>query len=412
MPARPIEGIVKHYTWGSDRAIAELLGRPASGSPEAELWFGAHPAGPARLLGVPADSPESDLLEWFRTDPQSVVGERVLSRLGNQFPFLLKVLAAETPLSLQAHPSLEQARAGFLAEQALGLPPESSSANYKDANHKPELILALQRFSLLTGFSPWELSRERVSLLGLDSWLAEPLSAFARTREDGGTESEARETFFRALFLLPEHKRLTMSERIGENAARLVAESALGSVLERLAETYPADPGLFVVLLMNYLELAPGEALFMPARRLHAYLEGLGLEVMASSDNVLRGGLTSKRVDVAELCRILDFSDQSPAILLGREDSSDDLERRSYDAPVQEFLLSTLRMGTKASFTCSGPAIALVLDGLLQVSDSSIQPLLRERGEACFIPASEGVVSLSGPGRVALVSLPASAAER
>lgn len=410
MPPLPIEGVLKHYAWGSDRDIADLLGRSPSGRPEAELWFGAHEGGPSPLVGVIDEEAAKNLLELCREDPEEVLGESHTRRAGNRFPFLLKVLAAAEPLSLQAHPDLEQARLGYREERARGVSPESESANYKDANHKPELILALRSFAVLSGFCPWEESQRRLSLLGLlgpKSPIAEPLRAFSEVR-NRASESEARAAFFRALFLLGESDRNAMTERI-RRALKAPEAREMGALilyLERLVEKYPSDPGLVVVLLMNYLELEPGQALFMPARRLHAYLGGLGLEVMASSDNVLRGGLTPKRVDVAELCRVLNFGADSPDVLNGTELGGGESSVRGYPAPVSEFELSMVALREGGEHALLGPAILLVLEGTLHAAAETGHAVDWVRGQAAFVPASEGPVALTGCARLAVVRLP------
>lgn len=420
MPPLPIEGALKHYAWGSQREIAELLGRSPSGLPEAELWFGAHESGPSALLGSSSGTNAKDLLEYFREGPGDAIGEGAIARLGNRFPFLLKVLAAAEPLSLQAHPTLEQARAGYRRERARGLAPESSLANYKDENHKPELLLALRPFSVLAGFCPWDESLRRFALFGLGatpSPIDEPLRVFSEVQATG-SEPAAREAFFRALFHLPVERRHEATHLIAEAADTVRAQAGSDGMLARhiqsLVEKYPNDPGLVLVLIMNYAELEPGQALFMPARKLHAYLDGLGLEVMASSDNVLRGGLTPKRVDVAELCRVLDFASDVPLVLDGIAVPSDPSVRvLSYPAPVSEFLLSIVTIDEGGTHRLTGPALALVLEGtLVLASGASSASVALGQGGACFVPVSDGLVALSGPARVAVVSLPDAPGEK
>lgn len=418
MPPLPIEGVLKHYAWGSERELADFLGRKPSGRPEAELWFGAHEGGPSRILGSGPLESAQNLLELYRADPEEAVGEGAVARFGGRFPFLFKVLAAAEPLSLQAHPSIEQARLGYREERARGLAPESDQANYKDENHKPELLLALRPFAVLSGFCSWEESQRRFTLFSLSGPLSPitgPLRAFAEARQTG-SEAAAREAFLRALFALPESERQMLTRLFAEMARDFDSEAdrALGALLVRLAQKYPGDPGLAVVLLMNHLELSPGQALFMPARKLHAYLDGLGLEVMASSDNVLRGGLTSKRVDVAELCRVLDFEADIPEVLGGTELSvSASIQVRAYRAPVSEFLLSMITIQGKEAHSIRGPALVLVLDGTLRgVSGMAMNSLTQGQGEACFIPAADGPVTLTGSARFAVVSLPEEVLER
>lgn len=402
----PIEGILKHYAWGSERDLALLLRREPSGKPEAELWLGAHEGGPARLLRLPEGSSAGDLLELFLERPEELVGSEGIRRGRGRFPFLFKVLAAAEPLSLQAHPDLEQARCGFAAEQARGLDPGGPEANYRDASHKPELLYALKPFSCLCGFCAFAESERRFLAMGLgdqEGPLRAPLAAYRAALGLG--EARGREAFFRALFELGAEEREQVTERVRSSS---VESDGLLSHLRRASEKYPSDPGLVVALLMNYVELAPGEALFMPARQLHAYLGGLGLEVMAPSDNVLRGGLTPKRVDVEELARLLDFGATSPHLVAPTETRDQDgTVVQAFHAPVDEFLLSMVTLPSSGSHRVQGPCVCLVLEGDLLVQTEGSPALTLPSGAACMIPFGEDKASLRGQGRVALVSLPA-----
>lgn len=401
----PIEGILKHYAWGSERELAELLQREPSGKPEAELWLGAHEAGPARLVQPLEGTSARDLLELFQERPAELVGSEGVRRGRGRFPFLFKVLAAAEPLSLQAHPDQEQARRGFVAEQARGLDPQGAEANYRDDSHKPELLYALQPFSCLGGFCPFEESERRFADIGLggeEGPLQGPLSAYRAAYGQG--ETRAREEFFRALFELGPEARAEITARVRSASAEA---QGLLSHLGRAAEKYPGDPGLVVALLMNYVELAPGQALFMPARQLHAYLGGLGLEVMAPSDNVLRGGFTPKKVDVDELARVLDFGASSPRLVAPWETcESGGATVQTFPAPVEEFLLSIVTLTSGGTQKVKGPCLCLVLEGRLGVQAETNPPLVLVRGGACLIPFGEEPVLLSGQTRAALVSLP------
>jgi mannose-6-phosphate isomerase len=402
----PIEGILKHYAWGSARELAELLRCEPSGEPEAELWLGAHEGGPARLLRAPPGTSAGDLLQLFRERPLELVGNEGIRRGRGRFPFLFKVLAAAEPLSLQAHPDLEQAERGFAAEQARGLDPGGPEANYRDASPKPELLYALKPFSCLCGFCGFEESERRFLEIGLGDDagpLRTPLEAYRAALGQG--EARGREAFFRALFELGAEERASITERM---RGALPESGGLFAHLRCAAVKYPNDPGLVVALLMNYLELAPGEALFMPARQLHAYLGGLGLEVMAPSDNVLRGGLTPKKVDVEELVRVLDFGATKPHLVAAVETRAEDgTIVETFPAPVEEFLFSIVTLPSGGLHWVRGPCLCLVLEGELFVQSEGDAPLPLSRGGACLIPFGKGKASLTGPCRVALVSLPA-----
>src|SRR6266540_2262539 len=277
----PLDNPVQNYAWGSRTAIADLLGRPAPGGrPEAELWIGAHPQAPSRLAavpgplgrdGVPGGPRTLDAL--IRSAPEAMLGPEAVRRWAGELPLLMKMIAAAEPLSIQCHPNREQALAGFAREDAEGLPRDAPQRNYRDPNHKPELVVALTRFVGLKGFRPVEeIAR------GLGSLEVPELRAAA-------------------------------------GAARRRGDDAAFSWMERLHAKYPGDIGVFAPLLLNLFELAPEDGLFLSAGELHAYLEGTAIEVMASSDNVLRGGLTPKHVDVPELLAVGAFRPSPPVVL-------------------------------------------------------------------------------------------------
>ncbi|MCW5954550.1 MAG: mannose-6-phosphate isomerase, class I, partial [Propionibacteriaceae bacterium] len=280
----------RNYAWGAKGRISRFLGRPASDEPEAELWFGSHPASPSRAA-EPGSTSWHDLGEWER-------------RSGEKLPFLLKLLAADSPLSLQAHPNAAQARAGYERENSLNLPLGHPSRNYKDPHAKPELIVAVEDgFEALCGF------REPTAILDdLDALAAAGLggsAAHLRAHLTGSDPLRAAITWA-----------LSGSSEAGELVDSLTAlvngAASRWELLSRVAHAYPGDAGLLVALAMNHVVLKAGEALWLPAGNIHAYLRGIGVELMGPSDNVLRGGLTPKHVDVAELTRVLDFSPTSP----------------------------------------------------------------------------------------------------
>ncbi len=264
----------RDYAWGSTTAIAELLGRSPTGGPEGELWLGTHP-------GSPASTEDGRLLDVA---------------VGGRLPFLLKVLAADAPLSLQAHPTREQAAEGFARENAAGLAADAARRNYRDPNHKPELIYALSSpFRALCGFRPVAATRE----------LLEPVAAdprFAPLLDRLGGDADLGPVFE---WLITRGPGVDELVRAAASASAGRSEPEWATV-RLLAARYPGDPGVAISLLLNTVELDPGQALYLPAGNIHAYLDGLGIELMAASDNVLRGGLTPKHVDVPELLRVLD----------------------------------------------------------------------------------------------------------
>ncbi|WAC56112.1 mannose-6-phosphate isomerase, class I [Gordonia sp. SL306] len=385
---RTLEGVVRPYAWGSRTAIASLRGRPVpSPHPEAELWFGAHPAGPAVCLR-PDGEHDTDLLSAIDAAPVDMLGRRTIETFDGRLPFLMKVLAADEPLSLQAHPSLAQAREGFDRENAAGVPIDAPDRNYRDPWHKPELIVATTEFDALAGFrnpaTTVELLRE-LQVSELDPYLG---------MLAGQPDSEGLRALFTTWLTLPDASIATLIPAVlagavsllgSGNGSRFAAE--LRTVLE-LGEDYPRDPGVLASLLLNRVRLEPGEGLYLPAGNLHAYLRGIGIEIMANSDNVLRGGLTPKHIDVPELLRVLDFTPAdvaeitAPIRTVGAE--------RVYLTPAPEFRLSRveldgtgLRYASSVCFDMPGPQILAVLHGSIDVRPMG--------GEATTIPAGRAI---------------------
>lgn len=402
-PVDLLECTVMPYAWGSRTAIAELTGRASpSGAPEAEMWMGAHPLAPSRLV---RDGATVSLAEAIATEPEREVGAEVVRAFGPRLPFLLKVLAAAEPLSIQAHPNAEQARAGFDDEERRGVPLDAVARNYKDPNHKPELLCALTPFDALCGFRAIDETLALFDLLAvraLDDMLA-PLRA-SRDRA-GLTET------FRRIMVAPEHERLPVVDAVVEACTRggdRFARERAWAV--RLAALYPGDVGVVSALLLNLVRLQPGEAVYLGAGNLHAYLEGTGVEIMASSDNVLRGGLTKKHVDVPELMKILELEDGPIAPLRPRP--IDDVER-VYDTPSPEFRLSVLELAPRASPVVRetrGPEILLATRGTAHLTaPAGAAPAALSHGRAAFVPACTGRYELSGDAVVyrATTNLPA-----
>lgn len=357
----------RDYAWGSTTAIARLLGTTPSGAPEAELWLGAHPGSPARILDSTQTDGATDLAHWAET--------------AGKLPYLLKVLAAESPLSLQAHPSPEQARAGFDRENAEGLAPDSPERNYKDPFHKPEMIFALSDpFDALCGFREPAASRAALERLAGDD---PAVAAFAATLEGEPTEVLRRATEW----LLGGAPEVADIVRAVVDAAR-GAEGVDADTVRMLAEAFPGDPGIVLALLLNRVALRPGDALYLPAGNIHAYLRGLGIELMAASDNVLRGGLTPKRIDVPELVSILDFSPFAVTPMV-RERPAPGVEEFVPDVP--DFRLVRIEVGgdvPTAGVGLPGTAIVLCTAGDVEV-EGATEALRLARGEAAVVTADE-----------------------
>ena len=370
---------VRHYPWGSRTVIPELLGEPTpADEPYAELWMGAHPDAPSVLSGgTPLD-------KAIEEQPDGMLGAEVRERFGVRLPFLLKVLAADQPLSLQAHPTNEQARAGFAAEEAAGVPRDAATRTFKDPFHKPELLLALTPVEALCGFRPVEESLHCLAKLQVSA-LKPTIAALAR----GGLRAVIPQ-----LIALPPEHRSVLVDAVAEAARRFVAAHDPEFIntyrwAASLAETYPGDPGVVISLMCNHLKLAPGEAVFLPAGNLHAYLSGAGVEVMASSDNVLRGGLTTKHVDLAALMEVLDFTDGRVPVLhpvLGRGGLR-------YPVPVEDFDLTRVQLDAQSgSLSTSGPQVLLCTEGAAVLRSPDTE-LTLQQGESAFVPAGTPVTA-------------------
>lgn len=352
MPSAPnstivrLRGGIQTYGWGSTVLLPALLGVEPNGEPQAELWLGAHPACPSRLLGD--GDPEQSLLDAIETDPQLFLGttEPLL-------PFLLKVLAVGGPLSIQVHPSIRQAVAGFDRENEAGIALDAPNRCYRDSNHKPEIICARTNFELLCGFVGDDVLRSRLhAIVSVAPELGSTLGV-----------SSANFHIDRGL-LMTSILRMSAAESTVAVAAVMTALAAELAHLLVIGEQYPADPGVVVAALMNHRILQPGEAMYFPAGIVHAYLSGLGVELLANSDNVLRCGLTPKHIDVTELLAVASLQPSDPDLFRPNATGV------GYDlfAPCQDFALTMLR-ASRVLGASSSPRIVLVLAGAIRVKD-------------------------------------------
>jgi mannose-6-phosphate isomerase len=385
---------IRPYAWGSRTAIADLLGQPSPAAhPQAELWMGAHPDDPSSLVGTDG---ERSLLDEVRADPAGTLGAAVVAEFGDRFPFLLKVLAAAEPLSLQAHPSAELARRGFEAEEEAGISRKDPNRNYTDPWPKPEMICALTELHALCGFAEPAHTVALIEALGVPQ-LKRYLGRFA-----GQPDAEGTRALFSTLITIPPGAIAHVLDALLTACVAKVREATspflphYRTALE-LAERYPGDAGVLASLMLNRVTLKPGQALYLHSGNLHAYLSGPGVEIMGHSDNVLRGGLTPKHVDVPELMRVLDFT-PGPVDVLGSDDAS--AAEIDYGAPSREFRLVRLTVGPeRRDLTHDGPQILLVIDGAVTVT-SADRRLAVPRGRSVWIPASARDVRASGAGQV------------
>lgn len=385
---------VQNYEWGSATAIPELLGVAPDGRPVAEVWMGAHASAPS-ALAAPDGAPVpgvATLLDLVRRDPAAALGERVHDAFGPRLPFLLKLLAAARPLSLQVHPHPDAAREGCAREDALGVDRAAAERSFRDDQHKPEMVLALTRFEGLSGFRDPE--RTAAVLEGLDGDLVGRIrDLLILDPSPGGLESA-----FSTILQAREQDVAADIARTVESCRRRLEQGSPYPVADEtvtlLARWYPGDPGAIASLLLNRLSLEPGEAAFVPAGVVHAYLEGTAVEIMASSDNVLRAGLTAKHVDVQAL---IDCTDYTPG------DPPRPRERRSGRVtellpPVAEFGLLTVRCAEapEGSLPAEGPRIVLAVEGAVRVAaGGGVVDLAR--GESVFVAHGDGPLELSVP---------------
>lgn len=374
-----VTNTARDYAWGSRTLIPEYFGVAATGRPMAEIWYGTHEGSPARLV------------EDNRTLGAALGGE--------QLPFLLKILAADSPLSIQAHPNSAQAVEGFARENAAGIGLHASDRNYKDDRHKPEMIVALTEFEALCGFKSTKQIRNLLESMldptdvsdGLTSIVKHWLELFSG--QDG----------LQKLFVDITNRRGNLDGVTAEltQQANLSAQFELA---KRLNLLYPGDPGVIIALLMNHVWLEPGQALYLPAGNIHAYLSGLGVEIMASSDNVLRGGLTEKHIDVAELEAVLNFEPNEPHLVKTRDLAKGLVE---FETPVDDFILYRADLSggvVLADLNIPGASIVLCTAGEIALSNSIEERVVLQRGEAAFLGSDAKKFSLAGSGTAFLAT--------
>jgi len=367
-----ISGEVKNYPWGSKHLIQDHLGLGPTNQTVAEIWFGSHAGGQSKLLSS---------------------GKTLSEAIGSKLSFLVKFLAADSPLSIQVHPNASQAKAGFAKENAAGLDLADPKRNYKDASHKPEILIALSPFEALCGFRP------RAEVLEIFLAFSESEARFGELAALVATEASIEEIFSQLL------EEGDLAGRFHNSVAGLDADS----ISERarllvvgILDKYPGDTGALVSLLLNHVRLVPGEAIYLPAGNLHAYLSGLGFEVMAASDNVIRGGLTSKHIDKAELMQIADFSELAKPVVSTKKLAEGLVE---YSVTAPEFRVYRAQItGSNLLADIDLPAAAVIvcISGEVAVGTSLDQREILKKGEVVFVSEAKKF-SLSGSGDVFVV---------
>ena len=376
-----LECDIRDYPWGDRHFIAELLGTQATGEPQAELWMGSHPAAPSRLRDG------RRLGDVIREAPGDVLGSVVADRFG-ELPFLAKILAAAEPLSIQVHPTAAHAAAGYERENNAGLPLEAAARVYRDAHHKPEILCALTHFEAKRGFRELDATRE------LFGHIPDRRFDAVRALLSGSGPDER---------ILAETVRWLLTEAAAGELASIAPAATAGleagpygrefDWTQRIAEVFPGDPGVLVALLLNHVSLEPGEAIYLGPGTVHAYLAGAGVEVMANSDNVIRGGLTSKHVDVGELMAVADFRTETPFVQQAGS------SHHTYVTPVPEFSLTRVCLDGTTRLEGHGPKIVLCTSGRARISagDSVVE---LDAGRPVFVSDADGPTELSGEGLV------------
>lgn len=390
-----MENPIQPYAWGSRTAIAQLLGQPEPAEqPQAELWMGAHPKAPSRVW---YRDHRQQLDQLLQQHPEALLGKAVRQRFGDRLPFLFKVLAVDQPLSIQAHPDRAMAAKGFARENALGIALNAPKRNYRDDNHKPELVCALTPFEALCGFRAPDAVHSLLAPLWPSRW-NDDLALLSQ-----GDTAAALRGFYTQLMTMAVEKRRALLGHIRPLAEEMATQHTVYGCIARLYRFYPEDVGVLSPALLHLVRLAPGEALFLPAGCLHAYLNGTAMELMANSDNVLRGGLTPKHVDVPELLQVLRFAPQAIDILLPGAVSP--LENR-YPSAAAEFVLAEVRLrdGQQASFDqrAALPEILFCIEGQAVVEGiaSDTAPCILSKGHSIFIPAGNRGYRLGGPATI------------
>lgn len=391
---------VQQYAWGSTDGIASVTGQPnPEHAPMAELWMGTHLSACSKLENGFSELNES-FLDIATADMKTLHIPQFAGLQG--LPFLFKLLSAASPLSLQVHPSLEQAKKGFDSENAAGIPLDAANRNYRDPNHKPEIMAALTPFKALCGFRPVSETIHNMTNLGIEL-LSPIIEELSRTRDYRGfietllsIGPETAETVCQSL------RDRTKESVHGTNGVSSGFMLAL-SVSAGLLSEYPRDIGVLAPFYLNILDLHPGEALYLPAGNMHAYLEGTGFELMANSDNVLRGGLTPKYIDIPELLSILDTKPYVPNKILPEKRG----ELLFYPTPAPDFQLGkAVIRNEEAGLPGIAPTIMICTDGILRLVDHDGDQIVLNRGEVCYIRPSTDTIILSGTGECWFATLP------
>ncbi len=385
----PMQNVIQDYAWGSVTSINTLFGiANPDNKPQAEIWMGAHPGGCSEV--VTAD--ETLRLDQFVANNQTAVLSEAISKKFGELPYLFKVLAAASALSIQVHPSKAQAEEGFAKEEAAGIARNAANRNYKDPNHKPELVYALTRYQAMNGFRGYEEILTNFEQLDIEE-LTPLVDAYKMSLNAQGLEA----LFVSMLQLEGQTKDVALDKLLAFSKTKQGDETF--ELILWLKDLYPGDIGLFSPLFLNVLTLEPGEAMFLHACTPHAYCRGTGLEIMASSDNVLRAGLTPKHIDVEELASCTIFEPKLRDELLTQPELDNGAEH--YPIPVDDFKFSVYVNQQDRFINVTTPEILLPLDEPIVLTHLDGETMTVERGDSVFIPASAGNYSVTCAGKFA-----------
>lgn len=389
---------IQEYDWGSKTFISDLLstGVPSK-NPQAELWMGAHHRAPSQVL---ISGSWVSLAECIEQDPKGILGDRVAECFDGELPFLFKILAAEKPLSIQAHPDKEQARAGYARENSLDIPLGADIRNYRDDNHKPELICALTGFKGLKGFRKIEEIIRFSAITG--SEVLESIAGILQKYPD----ERGLKGFLSGILSLSGVEKQKLVGQVVQGALKHRGVDPCFDWITRLGEEYPGDIGVISPVFLNFFHLQPGKALFIPAGELHAYLEGAALEIMANSDNVLRGGLTPKHVDVAELFKVLRFEQNPLSILTPTPGGGGE---SVFPRAADEFLLSCIQLTDDRVYEKAQTGnieILVCLEGSATIVDAEGSRLELRKGMSIVVPAGINTYRIQGRATLYKATVP------
>ncbi len=394
-----LENVIQNYSWGSYTAIGNLLGQEISSSnPQAELWMGAHPSASSMIT---MNGKRISLLELLTLYPEDILGKSTIKKFGKNLPFLFKVLAAQKPLSIQAHPNSKQAKEGFNTENKKKIPLYASNRQYKDRNHKPECICALTDFWLLKGF------RSISAIVSFMEELSDGLLENEVSQLKKNPRAIGLKNFYQVLMTADSAKKDDLIHTVVVNAQKDVdADPSYRWILE-LYQEYGNDMGVLSPLLMNLICLKPGEAMFLSSGELHAYLQGVGIEAMANSDNVIRGGLTSKHVDISELLKIANFEEQSRDILVPEETGTGE---KSYPCKAEEFVISIIQVNGHTDYRSlqkRNVEIMICVDGTAAIYDAdNSKSIALNKGTSVLIPAAVNTYHINGDATLYKATVP------